>query len=99
MINIYLISRWGESAEHKGRRPDLGQDLIVDLLPVTVSLWRAEPGLGGWQVPAGRTWTFQVDTQPLPPQNAVKLPLGCITFKWQMRVLRKIYDADDVKRN
>lgn len=30
LINIYLISTWGEPAEHKGRKPDLGQDLIVD---------------------------------------------------------------------
>lgn len=26
LINIYLISTWGEPAEHKGRKPDLGQD-------------------------------------------------------------------------
>lgn len=30
LINIYLISRWGEPAEHKEMKPDLEQDLIID---------------------------------------------------------------------
>lgn len=30
LINIYLISRWGEPAEHKEMKPDLEQDLVID---------------------------------------------------------------------
>lgn len=30
LINIYLISRWGEPGEHKEIKPDLKQDFVVD---------------------------------------------------------------------
>ena len=29
LINIYLISRWGEPAEHKEMKPELEQDLVI----------------------------------------------------------------------
>lgn len=41
LINIYLISRWGEPAEHKDMKPDLEQDLVIDYFQC---LWAAGKG-------------------------------------------------------
>ena len=30
LINIYLISRWGQPTEHKEMKPDVKWDLVVD---------------------------------------------------------------------
>lgn len=93
MINIYLVSRWGEPAEHRAMKPDLEQDLITDTASTLRLLRKGELG-GGPKLPV---WIYR---RPPPQSFQILNKETSSRHQWQMNKdsLLKMHKFNDFKR-